>query len=128
MCPLCALGMYCPDAGMTDALACSGGRYGSTLGQSSSLCSGECTAGYFCPNGSTSPTQTPCPNGTSSDKGAAVCASKRCDLSALHPYFVSLMCDHAAHVCVEYMFDRLPSGSIRWQHCVDQLPVYVFQR
>lgn len=36
------------------------GTYGSSTGLSSADCSGNCTQGYFCAAGSTSPTQQPC--------------------------------------------------------------------
>jgi hypothetical protein len=39
---------------------CPVGRYGSTFGLSTSWCSGYCTAGYYCPEGSTSATQVEC--------------------------------------------------------------------
>ncbi|OQR95945.1 hypothetical protein THRCLA_22041 [Thraustotheca clavata] len=39
---------------------CPGGRYGSAVQETSSLCTGLCRRGYYCPPGSTSPTQIPC--------------------------------------------------------------------
>jgi hypothetical protein len=36
------------------------GRYGSSEGLSNSACSGDCDAGYYCPEASISPTQIPC--------------------------------------------------------------------
>ena len=45
---------------------CAAGRYGTgvrngtELGQWNSFCSGPCTAGYYCPKGSTSPTEREC--------------------------------------------------------------------
>ncbi len=39
---------------------CPAGRYGSTTGLSSSLCSGPCDAGYLCPAGSVGPRQNVC--------------------------------------------------------------------
>ena len=40
--------------------ACPAGRYGDTVGLSSADCSGECSTGYFCPEGSTGPQQDSC--------------------------------------------------------------------
>ena len=78
-------------------LKCPAGTYGATTGQSTSACSGQCSAGYYCAPGSTSPTQNQCPAGyyctagtgnpsssnppkiclagTYSSPGAAVCSS-----------------------------------------------------
>ena len=39
---------------------CPAGRYGSVTGLSSSSCSGECSAGFFCPQGSRWPTEQQC--------------------------------------------------------------------
>ena len=39
---------------------CPAGRYGSVTGLSSSACSGECSAGFFCPQGSRWPTEQQC--------------------------------------------------------------------
>ncbi|KAJ1412983.1 hypothetical protein B484DRAFT_173156, partial [Ochromonadaceae sp. CCMP2298] len=41
-------------------MQCGGGRYGNTSGLTSSYCSGLCTASYYCPPGSTAPTQLQC--------------------------------------------------------------------
>ncbi|MBQ8041967.1 MAG: hypothetical protein IJ273_01410, partial [Alphaproteobacteria bacterium] len=40
------------------------GSYGSTTAQTASTCSGTCTAGYYCPAGSTSAKQNDCPAGS----------------------------------------------------------------
>lgn len=53
----CPRGYYCTQGQL---LPCPAGRYGSEEGLNSSTCSGRCRAGYFCPTGSTSPTQEPC--------------------------------------------------------------------
>ena len=42
---------------------CPVGTYGSVEAETSSACSGVCTAGYFCPAGSTGPKQEPCGQG-----------------------------------------------------------------
>ncbi len=39
---------------------CPRGRYGSTYGLSTSLCSGACEQGYYCPEGSPTAKQIPC--------------------------------------------------------------------
>lgn len=76
---LCPVGYYCPE-GSTNATRykCPAGRYGmplfakvsrlsdflitigATKGLTSSACSGICSAGYHCPEGSISPTQLQC--------------------------------------------------------------------
>lgn len=39
---------------------CPAGRFGNSTGLNSSICSGWCQSGYYCPPGSTSATQMPC--------------------------------------------------------------------
>ena len=46
------------------SIPCPTGRYGSVEQLGSPSCSGACIPGYFCPKGSTSPTEKPCPPGT----------------------------------------------------------------
>ncbi|KDO25587.1 hypothetical protein SPRG_08886 [Saprolegnia parasitica CBS 223.65] len=41
---------------------CPGGRYGSAAQETSSLCTGLCQRGFYCPPGSTRPTQVACGN------------------------------------------------------------------
>jgi hypothetical protein len=53
----CPVGSYCPD-GASDPLPCPGGRFGAEEGLYTSSCSGPCTAGFFCPPGSTNATVT----------------------------------------------------------------------
>lgn len=43
---------------------CPAGSYGTTAGSTSATCDGNCTMGYYCIAGSTSPTQFICPAGT----------------------------------------------------------------
>ncbi len=52
--------VYCPGPGVGVMIVCPGGRFGTAAGLSSSLCSGECAPGYFCPDGSVSPQQQQC--------------------------------------------------------------------
>ncbi len=56
----CEPGRFC--AGGISEL-CPAGRYGANSGLIVSGCSGNCSAGYFCPAGSTSPTQLNCSDG-----------------------------------------------------------------
>lgn len=44
-------------------IPCPPGSYGGTTGQTSSECSGKCSAGYYCTAGSTVRNQYPCPSG-----------------------------------------------------------------
>jgi hypothetical protein len=53
----CPRGSYCI-AGV--AQLCGEGRYGATTRLNSSNCTDECTAGYYCPLGSTSATESTC--------------------------------------------------------------------
>ncbi len=77
-CSACPMGTYGASTGLSTA-ACSGpcdpGRYGNVAGAASSQCAGACSAGYACPSGSTSPTQSACPAGTFSVVGSASCTS-----------------------------------------------------
>ena len=54
---VCQVGWYC-QGGV--ARPCPSGRFGNATGVTDEKCSGPCTAGFFCPPGSTSPTQSPC--------------------------------------------------------------------
>ena len=64
---ICAKGTYC-SSGV--AYNCPGGTYGSTTGLSTNACSGKCTAGYYCPAGSTSATQNACATNATSVAGS----------------------------------------------------------
>ena len=55
-----------------DCIPCPAGRYGNVEGLTSAACSGMCAAGYWCGEGSTSPTQNACVDG-GSDGRAAFC-------------------------------------------------------
>ena len=87
----CAAGYFCP-GGSTNATAaicpigrysigagfcrpCPAGRFGSSVGLSSLLCSGACNVpGAYCPPGSTSNTSViPCPAGTYSSASTGLC-------------------------------------------------------
>ena len=39
---------------------CPAGRFGAQAGETSPVCTGDCTQGHYCPAGSTVPTQEPC--------------------------------------------------------------------
>jgi hypothetical protein len=56
----CETGRYCAEG---VARRCPAGRFGSTVGLSTDVCSGNCSAGYYCPAGSTSRTQLNCSDG-----------------------------------------------------------------
>jgi hypothetical protein len=53
----CEPGTYCRDG---KKLLCPAGRYGDQSGETSPLCAGSCKRGYYCPEGSTSPTPREC--------------------------------------------------------------------
>jgi hypothetical protein len=75
-CLPCSVAYYCP--GDDTRILCPAGRYGSTTGLTSSSCSGQCQAGYYCPAGSSSATANSCtvgsfcPSGSSSDADCGV--------------------------------------------------------
>ena len=50
-------------AGASSCSNCNAGRYGSTEGLTAATCTGACSAGYYCPAGSTSATQNKCSAG-----------------------------------------------------------------
>jgi hypothetical protein len=54
---LCEPGYYCING---TRFKCSAGRFGSRFGLHSPHCSGECSPGFFCPSGSSLPTQVQC--------------------------------------------------------------------
>jgi hypothetical protein len=90
-CYLCWAGYTCPSPGAVsydigpcpngtyslpgdaNCTLCPGGRYGSQVALGYVTCNGPCSAGYMCPNGSTSSTAQPCSAGQWSAGGAAVC-------------------------------------------------------
>ena len=57
----CAAGTYCVAGRQRD---CPAGRYGSGTKLRTAKCDGLCHKGFYCPPGSTSPTEYPCPKGT----------------------------------------------------------------
>ena len=67
---ICPAGHYCPATSSTP-IPCAGGTYGVSQGLSSNACTGTCTAGYFCPAGSSSSTTYRCPAGYYCGAGAA---------------------------------------------------------
>jgi hypothetical protein len=78
----CGAGNYCPNPANTpgDISVCGVGRYCSTPNNSAALGDGPCTAGYFCPAGSTSPTQEDAGLGKYTGTGAVArvnCAAGR---------------------------------------------------
>ena len=74
VCTNCSVGQYSTVvANAVGCGVCPAGRYGSTTGLSTQSCSGNCSAGYFCPAGSTNSTDSMCPAGTYSFAGASAC-------------------------------------------------------
>jgi hypothetical protein len=63
VCTIAPIGFYA-GVGAAQASQCSAGFYGSSTSRPDSSCSGSCSAGHFCPAGSTSSTQFACPAGT----------------------------------------------------------------
>ena len=61
---LCPQGYYC-GIGTGDATLypCLAGKYGTSLGLSNPECDGNCAAGFYCPEGSSSRKQIVCPRG-----------------------------------------------------------------
>jgi len=72
---LCSPGQYTDILGQTSCSNCACGRYG-TGGSTTSACTGQCSADYYCPEGSTSSTQNSCSSGYTSAAGS--CASGNC--------------------------------------------------
>ncbi|GMF50831.1 unnamed protein product [Phytophthora fragariaefolia] len=54
---ICEPGSFCVDG---KKYLCPAGYYGDKSGETSPLCAGFCTRGYYCPKGSASPTQREC--------------------------------------------------------------------
>ena len=54
---ICPIGSYCTNGERFD---CPAGRYGGRVGLLNKTCSGLCSAGYYCPSGSTSPRMKQC--------------------------------------------------------------------
>lgn len=84
----CPPGTYGPVAGLTsvdDCTACDGGSF--CVGGDSSV-TGICASGYYCPTGSSTSTQEPCPSGTyRSSEGAA--SIDDCDICPAGTYCVT---------------------------------------
>lgn len=85
----CSPGMYCVGG---IQFSCPAGRY-SINGSSTPDCDGLCSAGYYCPTASTSPTQKSCPAGrfgtpgmTSSTCAGACNAGFYCPTRSTSPY------------------------------------------
>ena len=58
---ICPKGYWCKDG---VRYPCDAGTFGDSLGLKNNYCSGSCSAGYYCPAGSSSPNQYPCGNST----------------------------------------------------------------
>jgi hypothetical protein len=73
-CQSCPTGLF-SISGLTFACTvCAAGRFGATTAMNTSACSGNCTAGYGCPAGSTNATVSVCPAGQFSVFGASTCS------------------------------------------------------
>lgn len=70
----CPAGYYCPGDGLR--YPCPLGRYGSTTGLSTRMCSGLCAAGYLCEEGSVRATQAQCAD-TSKEPSESYCPINR---------------------------------------------------
>ena len=68
----CPAGQYSL-AGLAVCSLCAGGSFGAVPALTSPSCNGNCTAGYYCPPGSVSSTQIPCPTGQFSLSGWSYC-------------------------------------------------------
>jgi len=68
-CQICPAGRWAA-ANMTECALCPAGRFGSESGLGSSSCTALCQPGYYCPAGSTSETEFPCPENSISTVGA----------------------------------------------------------
>ena len=68
---LCPQGYYC-GIGTGDATLypCLAGKYGTSLGLSNPECDGNCAAGFYCPEGSSSRKQIVCPPGSYCQEGS----------------------------------------------------------
>jgi len=53
----CELGFYCQEG---ERYKCPAGTFGAATGLTTSICSGACPPGYYCPKGSVSGTEHPC--------------------------------------------------------------------
>ena len=81
----------CAKEGMSFPQICPAGRFGSGLELTQVNCSGPCNPGYYCPAGSKSPAEIPCPlgrfvteSGSSSVKNCMECpAGSYCELAAI---------------------------------------------
>jgi hypothetical protein len=56
----CPVGQYCPTGNLSIFVPCPAGKYGSVEQLTTPECSGNCTAGYFCSQGSSSPSGQAC--------------------------------------------------------------------
>ena len=92
-CQNCTAGSYSDSFGATRCSLCAAGSYGScSVPCNSSACSGVCSAGYWCPSGSTSATQIACgaqsvycPRNSSSPASVDLGMFSGAPASSLHP-------------------------------------------
>lgn len=112
-------------------IPCPAGRFGSTSGLTSPLCTGPCQAGYACAPGSTSPKEYICPPGTWAAAGSGVCSicnnGTYGNTSGLTTPSCSGSCSFAppGYVCNSFLsyysvplgFDPIVSGSTKPSLC-----------
>jgi hypothetical protein len=72
-CTPCPVGTFNNATLQSACVACPAGRFGSSEGSASPLCTGVCRAGFYCPARSSSATAVACPVGMHSPAGAAAC-------------------------------------------------------
>ncbi len=73
-CHPCPSGRFSMLGLMNPCTPCASGRYGVTVAMNASACSGNCTAGFTCPEGSINATVLACPAGQFSNPGASACS------------------------------------------------------
>ena len=69
----CPIGSYCPDG--IEHIPCPPGHFGNTSNLTDRQCSGLCSPGYYCIEGSTSSYASPCPGGFYGDQTGQVDAN-----------------------------------------------------
>ncbi|CAM9769849.1 unnamed protein product, partial [Hapterophycus canaliculatus] len=127
---VCPAGWYCTGDGAGSE--CPAGLYGSEVGLSDPACSGVCAAGYFCPEGSTSPFERKCgglglycPVGSSAPSEVEVGhygmhAGVEADLQAARDpwnetHSAQVLCEPGFY-CVGGRKEPCPAGTFLWSY------------
>ena len=100
-CMSCPLAMTCPSEGMGNPKICPAGRYGEAEELTKEGCSGKCSPGYYCPEGSTNSTAVACPSG-SSPQESELQAAENCTI-----------CLKASTVLLQQQINALPGRPLR---------------